>query len=284
MANFFRKLTKEQLAGIATAVVAAALLLTTMLILFSCGDTTPQPPPGTAGTPATNSPAPKPLIPNPYNGGDFAYRNGYITCISGKSQLGVDVSEYQGDIDWQTVAEEDIAFAMVRLGFRGYGQSGILMTDSKAADNLAGAKDAGLNIGAYFYSQAISVEEAIEEANFALQILDGRKLDMPLVFDWEIFSTEGRTYYVDKATLNACARAFCETVEAAGYEAMVYFNLDVGSRLDLQTLQNEGYGFWLALYGTMTYPHRVDLWQFTDTGYVKGIDGYVDMNLYFTYE
>ncbi len=281
--KFSFKPTKEQLAGAIAIAFAILLLVMTMLLLFSC-TAGADPTQGSSHT-APMQPTDRGLIPNPYHAGDFAFRDGYPTCISGKSYLGVDVSVYQKHIDWPTVAAQGVEFAMVRLGYRGYGQSGKLMTDTRAVENLQGARDAGLKVGAYFYSQAITVEEAIEEAQLALEILDGQTLDMPLVFDWEIFSTEGRTYGLDRKTVNACAMAFCKTVEAAGYQPMVYFNLDLAGRLfDLEALQKEGYGFWLALYADMSYPHRVDMWQFTSTGYVKGIEGDVDMNLYFTYE
>ncbi len=280
--NLFLKPTKGVLAAAIVLAVAVLLLLLTFLVLFSLPDFGPQ---DSTQSTLPSRPSNSSLIPNPYHGGDFAYQNGYLTCTSGKSELGVDVSVYQKQVDWPTVAQQGISFAMVRLGYRGYGQAGKLMEDIRAIENLDGAKAAGLKVGAYFYSQAISVEEAIEEANMALQILDGRKLEMPVVFDWEVFSQEGRTYYVDRKTMNECALAFCQTIEAAGYKAMVYFNVDIANRLlDLPKMQQAGYPFWLALYGTMTFPHRVDMWQFTDTGYVKGIEGDVDLNLYFTYE
>ncbi len=282
--SFFRP-SKGLLAGIIVVAIAILVLLLTLLALSNWSG---LPYLGADRNTMPSRPITTNLIPNPYSSGDFAYKNGYLTCISGKSELGVDVSVYQKQIDWPTVAQQGISFAMVRLGYRGYGQEGILKEDVRAIENLDGAKAAGLKVGAYFYSQAISVEEAIEEANMALEILDGRALEMPLVFDWEVFSQEGRTYYVDRKTVNECAMAFCQTVEAAGYKAMIYFNVDIANRLlDLPKMQEAGYPFWLAMYtgsGSMTYPHRVDMWQFTDTGHVKGIDADVDLNLYFTYE
>ncbi len=225
------------------------------------------------------------LIPNPYTTADFAWRDGYLTCISGQSQLGIDVSSHQGEIDWPVVAQAGISFAMIRAGYRGWGQEGILMADTMFETNLQGALQAGLQVGVYFYSQAISVEEAREEAQFLLTILDGAVLSMPVVFDWEIFSESGRTALVDRTTLNACARTFCREIADAGYTPMLYFNTDVGSRLlDLPVLQEEGYPFWLALYGEMTYAHRIDMWQYSQSGRVKGIEGSVDLNLYFTYD
>ncbi len=275
------KKKKELLIGIGT--LAAALVL--LVVIALCVSLCTAPPAVQESTTTQSTEATEPtLVPNPYDSGDFGYQSGYLYCRTGESELGVDVSSHQGTIDWPTVAGAGIRFAMVRLGYRGWG-NGQLQADEMAAANLQGAAQAGLKVGAYFYSQAISVEEAQEEARYVLELLDGAKLSMPVVFDWEIFNENGRTAYVDSQTVNACAVAFCEIIEAAGYEPMIYFNLDVGSRLlDLTLMQQQGYGFWLALYSDMTYPHRVDMWQFSQSGRVKGIDGLVDMNLYFVYE
>ncbi len=232
----------------------------------------------------TESTAPT-LVPNPYDAGDFGYDNGYLTCLSGRSMLGIDVSSHQKFIDWQAVAGEGVEFAMVRVGYRGWG-NGQILPDEMAQTNLQGAADAGLQLGVYFYSQAVSEEEARQEAQFVLEQLGGRQLQLPVVFDWEIFSEQGRTANVDAETLERCIFAFCDTIEAAGYDTMLYFNLDISMRLlDLVGLQEKGFPFWLAMYtDQMTYPHRVDMWQYSESGRVKGIEGNVDLNLYFVYE
>ncbi len=234
--------------------------------------------------PSTESTAPT-LIPNPYDAGDFGYADGFLTCLSGQSMLGIDVSSHQKIIDWPMVSADGIEFAMVRLGYRGWG-NGEIVADELAQMNLQGAGDAGLKIGAYFYSQAISVEEAQEEAQFVLAQLGGRRLDLPVVFDWEIFSEAGRTAGVDSQTLSDCILAFCDAIQAGGYQPMIYFNLDVSTRLlDLVDLQQRGYPFWLAMYtDSMTYPYRVDMWQYSESGKVKGIEKPVDLNLYFVYD
>jgi GH25 family lysozyme M1 (1,4-beta-N-acetylmuramidase) len=131
------------------------------------------------------------------------------------------------------------------------------------------------------------VEEAREEARFVLDKLDGQPLEMPIVFDWEFAPTnDARTANVTPEMLNSCAIAFCEEIKAAGYQPMVYFNIDLAWRmLDLPLLQRQGYPFWLAMYSnTMTYPYRVNMWQYTSGATVLGIDALVDMNLYFVYE
>jgi GH25 family lysozyme M1 (1,4-beta-N-acetylmuramidase) len=115
-------------------------------------------------------------------------------------------------------------------------------------------------------------------------MLDGRDLDMPVVYDWETVSSEdARTRDMDPKTLNACALAFCREIEAAGYEPMVYFNLDLAKRMfDLQAIQAAGYDFWLAMYSDqLNYAYRVRMWQYTSSGTVAGIRGNVDLNLYF---
>ncbi len=284
--KFSVKRNKELIIG---AVTLGAVLLVLVGIAFgvsSCAELWNETTPSSTATESTES-LPATLAANPYNPWDFSYKNGYLHCNAGRSELGVDVSSHQGDIDWKTVAGEGVSFAMVRLGYRGWG-NGQVQADELAQANLQGAAAAGLKVGAYFYSQAITVEEAREEARFVLEALDGVKLSMPVVFDWEIFNENGRTAYVDSQTLNECTLVFCQMIAEAGYTPMVYFNLDIGSRLlDLPMLQQQGYGLWLAMYlGTeiTTYPNRVDMWQYSETGYVKGIDGQVDLNLYFTYE
>lgn len=281
----------ELIVGICTIVAAVVLLVVLIVGMRSITAQMEFSKPSHQGpslqTPTT-APSPTPaLIPNPYNARDFAYENGYLTCLSGESWLGVDVSEYQGNINWEKVASQNIRFAMVRMGARAWGKKGEILTDSRWQENLSGAKAAGLKTGVYFFSQAISVEEAKEEARFVLDKLDGQPLEMPIVFDWEFApANDARTANVTPEMLNSCAIAFCEEIKAAGYQPMVYFNIDLAWRmLDLPLLQRQGYPFWLAMYSnTMTYPYRVNMWQYTSGATVLGIDALVDMNLYFVYE
>src|SRR5699024_10816934 len=130
----------------------------------------------------------------------------------------IDVSSHQGEIDWQKVATSGVEFVFIRLGYRGYGSEGTLNLDPYFKQNLAGAKAAGLKVGIYFFSQAISVEEAREEAQFVLSYLAGTQLDYPVVYDWEpISGASARTDGLDSVTLTDCAITFCETVAQAGY-------------------------------------------------------------------
>jgi len=230
------------------------------------------------GCSAPHTPTPTETIPpNRYSPEDFIYQDGYLECITADAVMGIDVSRYQGDIDWQQVKAAGVEFVIVRLGNRGIAE-GTLHEDPLAQQNLQGARDAGLKVGAYFYSQALSVAEAEEEAAFALEILDGFPLDMPLAFDWE---QESRTENVDARTLTDCTKAFCAAVEEAGYQPMIYFNSFQAKQL-LHLLELQEIPWWLAMYDvTMEFPYRMDMWQYSCTGTVPGIAGSVDLNLMF---
>lgn len=218
----------------------------------------------------------EPTLPqSEFSAADFVMEGEYLACLAGETVLGIDVSHHQQAIDWQEVKSSGIQFAMIRLGYRGLGE-GRLYVDEYAAQNLRLAREAGLQVGAYFYSQAISVEEAQAEAGLALEILDGFALDLPLAFDWE---QENRTADVDVQTVTDCALAFCAMVEDAGYRSMIYFNsFQALELMDLQQLMD--YPWWLAKYDLTTeFPCRFDIWQYTCTGSVPGIQGNVDVNV-----
>lgn len=251
------------------AALAAAVGLLLVLVLCLQGRTAPMAQEETEPT----------LEANPYGPEDFVYDGSYLTCTVSGSRLGVDVSEHQEGIDWQQVSQAGMEFAMIRLGYRGYSEGG-LYRDAHALDNLRQARAEGLSVGAYFYSQAVTVEEAREEAELAVSMLEGMDLDMPLVYDWEYVSEEARTAGLDARTLTDCALAFCRRVEQAGYRPMVYFNLDLGGRLFLLEELSD-YDFWLAMYqDRMDYPYRVQMWQYTAQGTVPGIPGEVDLDIY----
>ena len=223
------------------------------------------------------------LTDNPYSPEDFATLNGYVTCTAGPTRRGVDVSEYQEDVDWDQVRDAGFDFAFIRIGYRGY-SVGQIKPDDLAREHLAGAKAAGLDVGVYFYAQAISPEEAAEEARWCLDFLSGENLDLPVVYDWEWVSTDARTGSMTRETLTECAKTFCETIENSGYQAMIYFNTHIArDLLDLPALRQ--YPFWLAQYkDQMDYPYQVDFWQYTEEGSVPGIEGDVDIDLMFLYE
>ena len=217
------------------------------------------------------------LPPNPYSAADFSYNDRSWLTAEG-TETGIDVSDHQGWIDWQQVADSGVTFAFIRIGYRGYSEGG-MFTDEYAHYNLTAAREAGLRTGVYFYSQALNEEEAAEEAAFCVKFLKEYEIDLPVVYDWEYVSAEARTGNMDGQTLTRCATVFCQKVEQAGYEPMVYFNPHLaGDYYDL--LQLRQYPFWLAMYtAVMDYPHRVEYWQYTDQGSVPGIDTTVDINL-----
>lgn len=207
---------------------------------------------------------------------------GRVTCLSREALTGIDVSSHQGDIDWAAVAGDGIRFAMLRIGNRGYSQ-GAVQADTSFETNLMGARENGLLVGCYFFSQAVSVEEAQEEADFVLSLLDGRELDLPVVFDWEHIEgvEEARTNQVDTETITACAVAFCDRIAQAGYQTAFYCNGMLGY-LHYDLTQLERYDAWYAEYsGWPSFAYAFDLWQYSNTGTVAGIDGNVDLDLWF---
>jgi len=221
-----------------------------------------------------------PPDPNPYDRFDFQYdRHNYLKLQNLESFAGVDVSAFQGKIDWKKVKASGIDFAIIRLGYRGY-ESGKLVEDEYARANLKGAAEAGLKVGAYFFSQALSIKETDQEIQFMLSILGDTRLEMPVVLDWEIPANTARTRNMDGRTLTDIQRHFCGQMRDQGYQPMIYFNWHQSEHLYvLHDL--EEYPFWLALYqDRMTYPWKVEMWQYTDKGRVPGIQGNVDLNVY----
>ena len=200
-----------------------------------------------------------------------------------EARTGIDVSFYQADIDWQAVAGDGIDFAFLRLGYRGYTEGG-LNVDTCYEANLRGAREAGLEVGVYFFSQALTPEEAREEAEFVLATLGDSPLEYPVVFDWEFIThdSEARTHGMDGETLTQCAAAFCQVIEVGGYTPAVYFNRDMGY-LYYDLSQLDQYPFWLADYDSVPdFYYRFHLWQYSHTGTVAGIEGNVDLNLDFS--
>lgn len=224
-----------------------------------------------------------PTIPpdrNPYGRYDFQYnRHNYLLLQNVDSSPGVDVSAHQGDIDWAAVKKSGIEFAIIRLGYRGYG-SGKLVEDEYAKKNLREAKAAGLKIGAYFFSQALDIQETDEEIQFILNMLADVNLDMPIVLDWEIPAEDARTKNMDARTLTDIQLHFCGQMKKMGYQPMIYFNWHQSENLYYLS-ELEDYPFWLALYqDRMTYPWKVEMWQWTSSGKVPGIQGNVDINVF----
>lgn len=204
-----------------------------------------------------------------YTGSGFTYQNG------------IDVSKYQGEIDWAAVKEADIQFAIIRLGYRRYISEGPLMQDPYYPRNMEGAIAQNIPVGVYFFSQATSEEEAVEEANFVLALVKDYKLSLPIVFDWEPYpdSQNARTKGLSNGMLTRCAVAFCETIRDAGYEAMVYNNLNY-FYLHFDISQFADYPLWLAQYNTTpSFRYSYLIWQHSSNGTVPGIQGDVDMDI-----
>jgi len=261
-------------------VLILSLLILSILVYIAIELRKPLPNPQD-GTTAPS--APPTLEANPLKPEDFFQKDGYMHCLTHPSVLGIDVSFWQGQIDWMQVKAAGVQFAMIRVGARS-SDGGKLFIDDCVHTNYAGASAAGVKVGAYFFSQAISPAEAVEEAEYLLSVIKNWKVDMPIVFDWEYVSADARTGTVDARTLTNCAKAFCRTVAAAGYQPMIYFNTSQSfDRLYLEELA--GYPFWLAQYNeTLEYPYKIDIWQYTDQGQIPGINGYVDLDLYFPWE
>ena len=195
------------------------------------------------------------------------------------SVMGIDVSSHQGDIDWEALAQEGIEFAILRIGYRGYTEGG-LYEDEAFFTNLEGAQENGIQVGAYFYSQAISAEEAEEEAEFVLDILDGTELDFPVFYDWEMQTDEGsRTLDIDESILTDCALEFCQEIEEEGYDAGIYFYSSLA--LDSYTLTELlDYEFWLSQPGeTPDFDYVFTFWQYSITGSLEGISTDVDLDM-----
>lgn len=223
----------------------------------------------------------------PRNQYDFSFlteENGYKAYRDDKGITairGIDVSKFQGSIDWQAVKESGMEFAMIRIGIRGY-ESGGMVLDERFYDNLQKAQAAGLKTGVYFFSAAVTREEAVEEAEFVLKALEGRKIDMPIVFDTEpIYYADARTDDLTPMELTDITIAFCERIKQSGYTPMIYANAKrLTTVLRLEKLSD--YELWYADYQEKPlYPYQYKMWQYTEKGTVPGIAGNVDINLYF---
>ena len=218
---------------------------------------------------------------NPYSELDFQFEGRYLKCLRTETITGIDVSAHQQEVDWASVKASGVEYAMIRIGYRGY-ESGKLVLDPYAEANLVGAAEAGIETGVYFFSQALSVEEAQEEAEFVLDAIQDYEISMPVVYDWEnVHDANARTNGMDARTLTDCALTFLKCIGEAGYTPMIYFNSYQSQNL-LYLEELKDYDFWLAMYTSrMDFPYRVKMWQYTDQGRVPGISGNADINIYF---
>lgn len=217
---------------------------------------------------------------NSYDKSLFREENGFLRYDGENCLVGIDVSSHQGQIDWQAVKDAGVDFAIIRGAYRGYTNGG-LSADEMFLLNLEGAKRVGIQVGAYLFSQAISEQEALEEAEFLLEYLKDIPLDLPVYFDWEYVEAESRTQNIGGADITSFALRFCEKIEDAGYKAGVYFNKSMGyTVMNLSRLRD--YEFWLAEYAAVPeFYFRYETWQYTDKATIDGIDAMVDLNIRF---
>ena len=188
--------------------------------------------------------------------------------------IGIDVSNHQGDIDWESVKNNGVEFVFIRIGF-GHNREAKIMEDEKFRQNLEGARNAGLKVGLYFYSYATEIWEAEEQANWIVKTLNGEKIDLPIVFDYETWKSFP-TYNINIVDLNKVAKRFLDILHDNGYEGMNY-----SSKYYLNTIWNiSEYPTWLAHYVSKTnYDKDFKVWQFSNTGEVPGINGFVDLDV-----
>lgn len=226
----------------------------------------------------------KDITRNSFAENDFALNQQNIMKYQGTDSsvsgaLGIDVSRFQGDIDWQKVAAAGVKFAFIRVGVRGTTEGRIVL-DDHFVTNVEGAAQNGIKVGVYFYSQAVSDEEALEEAKFVLDAIEPYQISCPVVIDMEMADNENaRTINTTQDQFTSAAKLFCDTVKGAGYTPMIYGNLKTFTlMLDLTKLKD--YDTWIAYYSVpQYYPYSFSVWQYASEGKIDGIDGKVDLNI-----
>ena len=230
----------------------------------------------------------RPLCGNQYIDG----KRYFFNANGAKASLfGADFSKHQGTIDWASVKQSGVEFVILRAAVRGYGSSGNLVTDSQIAANIKGALSQNIDVGIYVFSQAVTTEEAVEEAERALDIIKGYDIKLPIYFDSEYSGAPNRTGRADgltKAERTSLAMAFCETVRKAGYKAGVYASKSFFyDNLDYAALQSRGYEIWLAHYisSVTDFKYPYNIWQYTSKGNIGGVQSeYADLDIaYYDY-
>lgn len=197
------------------------------------------------------------------------------------ARLGIDVSRWNEDINWKKVKEAGIEYAIIRAGYRG-SVTGALVEDKYFRQNIEGALEAGVPVGLYFFTQATTEVEAVEEASMVLALCKEYDITYPIFVDTEKAGENGRANELDKKTRTAVCQAFCETIRNGGYKAGIYASKNwYENKLDRNILPDDIY-IWLAQYGDkVTYDGKYHMWQYTSSGRVLGIEGRVDLNLSF---
>ena len=292
----------RQFSLICAAAALAVVLITLFIVFLTSGQEDEPPAPSSSGVEGPVIPEGMRLFEDLYEGEviipDFDVPDnkldfeGFTTGPEGRLEykgavLGVDVSEFQGEVDWYAVKAAGVQFAMLRTGYRGMTQ-GLLKEDQSFRQHLEEAANAGLDLGVYFFSQAVTPEEAKAEAEFVVEQLEGVELTYPVVFDWEdpvpteeLPANTLRAYGLSGQVVSQCAQAFCQTVKKAGYTPCVYFNKHQAYFFyDLDLVKD--YDFWYAEYNPLPaccYGFR--MWQYSDSGTIPGIETTVDLNLCF---
>ena len=226
---------------------------------------------------------------NDYNVENFRMDEGTSTVMryynndgTVASSLAVDVSAYQSDLDWNLLRQAGVTIAFIRVGFRGYGAEGNIKEDDMFRSHMEGAKAAGMRVGIYFFSQAVSYDEGVAEAQFALRAASEYGIDMPIVIDTEeLLVEDARTADLSVDARTDAVVGFCETVKNAGYAPMIYSNRNwFVQNLDLTRLGD--YKLWLAQYSNQPdFPYVYAGWQYTGTGTIEGLGQEIDMNVWF---
>ena len=231
-----------------------------------------------------------PLLENvPMNTYDYdllSKKNGYpcYTDKDGKviSKLGIDVSEYQNPVNWQQVKNAGVEYVMIRVGYRGYGEEGRLVEDAMFRSHMEGAVAAGLEVGVYFFSQAINEKETLEEVQFVLDRIKEYPVTYPVVYDTEEIKDDvARTDNLTEEQFTQNCITFCDAIREAGYDTMIYANMKwMAFTLDMRKLTE--YEKWYADYEPVPQcPYEFSMWQYTEAGQLPGIEGKVDLNLWF---
>lgn len=291
-------MTKEQIKklSIICGGVALAVVLITVLIVVLTRESGPEEP----SEPSRIIPEGMRLVNDIYNGEiivpDFEIpentydHSGFTDGGDGfrryeGAAVGIDVSEFQGEIDWYAVKAAGVEFAIIRAGYRGMTQ-GLLAEDSRFEANMQGSSSADMKRGVYFFSQAVTEKEAEAEADFVVDLLAGTKLEYPVVFDWEQPNpTEDmpqntlRAYDCTGETVTKCAAAFCKRIQEAGYIPCVYFNKNQAySFYDLEALKD--FDFWYAEYNELpSICYNFRTWQYSESGSIPGIGVSVDLDI-----
>lgn len=196
------------------------------------------------------------------------------------SRMGIDVARHQGEIDWDKVKEQGIEFAFIRLGYRGYGSEGTINLDQRFVENIEGAQRAGLDVGVYFFSQAINEDEALEEAQFVIDNLEGYELQLPVVYDPEsILDDEARTDNVTGEQFTRNTIAFCNAIKEKGHEPMVYSNM-LWEAFEFNMSMLTDLPFWYADYEEKPQtPYNFEFWQYSNEGRIDGIGEAMDLDI-----